>query len=330
MNITRGKQARPQRVCIYGPEGIGKSTLASKWPEPLFFDTESGTAHIDVARNEAPNWPMLVSDVYDAAQMSEFSTVVVDTLDAAEKACIEQVCKNHKKDGIEAFGYGKGYTYVSDEFAKLLNALNRCIENGKNVVVISHAQMRKFEQPDEAGAYDRWELKLSKKVAPMVKEWCDALIFLNYETIVETTGTGKTKARGGKRIMLVDHHVCWDAKNRWGLSGKLPMEFESIAEHILGGQTPAQAGNATTQVSAESASDRDGKDADVDDLTVLRNILYAAGFTEQHLERVVASKGFYPEGTTIEGYSDEFVRDMCLGQWDNLLPLLVEEASIPF
>ena len=30
-----------------------------------------------------------------------------------------------------------------------------------NVVLTAHAQMRKFEQPDAAGAYDRWELKLS-------------------------------------------------------------------------------------------------------------------------------------------------------------------------
>ena len=28
--------------------------------------------------------------------------------------------------------------------------------------------MRKFEQPDEMGAYDRWEMKLTKKDAPML------------------------------------------------------------------------------------------------------------------------------------------------------------------
>ena len=50
MNITRGKQAKAQRVIIYGTEGIGKSTLASQFPNPLFIDTEGSTSNMDVAR----------------------------------------------------------------------------------------------------------------------------------------------------------------------------------------------------------------------------------------------------------------------------------------
>ena len=40
MNITRGKIKSAQKVVIYGPEGIGKSTFASQFPNPLFIDTE--------------------------------------------------------------------------------------------------------------------------------------------------------------------------------------------------------------------------------------------------------------------------------------------------
>ena len=48
MNITSGIQARAQRVVIYGTEGIGKSTLASQFPDPLFIDTEGSTSNMDV------------------------------------------------------------------------------------------------------------------------------------------------------------------------------------------------------------------------------------------------------------------------------------------
>lgn len=312
MNITRGKQERPQRVCLYGAEGIGKTTLAAKWPDPLFFDLEGGTAHLDVARVESPTWATLLANVTQAASMPDYKTIVVDTLDAAEKLCIQHTCKKHKKESIEAFGYGKGYTYAMEEFGMLLDSLDACIDAGKNVVVVAHAQMRKFEQPDEAAPYDRWELKLSKKDAPLVKEWCDALLFLNYETVVEVSSSGKAKARGGRRVMMVDHHACWDAKNRWGLSGKLPMEYGSVAGHIPGGLTPAP----------ESAPDV------LDGLTVLRGMLGDGGFTVEQLEKIVVEKGFYPEGTTVEGYSDEFINETCLGQWENLLPLL-EDAKDP-
>ena len=318
MNIVKGVQERPQRVCLYGPEGIGKTSLAAKWPKPLYFDLESGTSFLDVDRVSPANWNMLVSDIMQSQNMSEYQTIVVDTLDAAEKLCTREVCRKNKKDSIEAFGYGKGYTYVMEEFARLLGALDQCINAGKNVVVVAHAMMRKFEQPDEAAPYDRWELKLSKKVAPIVKEWCDALLFLNYETTVEVTGSGKAKARGGRRIMQVDHHPCWDAKNRWGLTGKVPMEWDSIASHIPG------ATQRSEQPEAEAPET-------LDDLTVLRGMLRDSGYTDELLEKLVVSKGFYPEGTTLEGYSDEFIRDTCLGQWENLVPALEDmKDPVPF
>lgn len=315
MNIVKGKQKRPQRVCLYGAEGIGKSTLAAQWPSPLFFDLEGGTAQLDVDRVESPTWATLLADVTQAAGMDGYETIVIDTLDAAEKLCITAVCKKYKKDSIEAFGYGKGYTYAMEEFGALLSSLDDCIERGKNVVVVAHAQMRKFEQPDEAAPYDRWELKLSKKDAPLVKEWCDALLFLNYETTVEVSSTGKAKARGGRRVMMVDHHVCWDAKNRWGLSGKQPMEYASIAAHIPGG-------------GAVVAKAVQAEPVELDNLTVLKGMLADGGFTVELLERIVVEKGFYPEGTTVEGYSDDFIENTCLGQWNNLVPLL-EDAKDP-
>ena len=38
--ITKGKIKKPYKVVVYGPEGIGKSTFASHFPDPLFIDTD--------------------------------------------------------------------------------------------------------------------------------------------------------------------------------------------------------------------------------------------------------------------------------------------------
>ena len=43
MNITRGKIKKPIKLILYGPEGIGKSTFASQFPDVLFIDTEGST-----------------------------------------------------------------------------------------------------------------------------------------------------------------------------------------------------------------------------------------------------------------------------------------------
>lgn len=64
MRIIRGKLASAKKVVIYGPEGIGKSTFASKFPDPVFIDTEGSTKDMDVARFETPSsWQMLMNQI---------------------------------------------------------------------------------------------------------------------------------------------------------------------------------------------------------------------------------------------------------------------------
>ncbi len=248
MQVIRGKQPGALKVVVYGPEGIGKSTFASQFPEPLFIDTEDSTRHMNVARTPKPtSWSLLLSLVREVeTDPSLCKTLVVDTADWTEQLCIKHICDNHSVKGIEDFGYGKGYVYVYEEFGKLLNELSRVVERGIHVVVTAHAKMRKFEQPDEMGAYDRWEMKLSKQTAPIVKEWADMVLFANYKTLVvnvdgKGTQKGKNKAQGGKRVMYTSHNPCWDAKNRHNLAPELPFQYSAIEDVISAALKPQTA-----------------------------------------------------------------------------------------
>lgn len=238
--VTSGAIPAPVKVVLYGPEGIGKSTFASQFPDPVFIDTEGGTKRLNVARLPAPtSWAMLLDEVAEVARGNvPCGTLVLDTADWAERLCIDAICARFKVKGIEDFGYGKGYTYAKEEFSHLLDALEEVLETGRHVVVTAHAQISRFEQPDAVGSYDRWTMKTSKQVAPLLREWCDMLLFANYKTVVEKSGTGanaKNKASGGKRVLYTTHTPCWDAKNRFDLPDELPFEFASIAGCI----TPA-------------------------------------------------------------------------------------------
>ena len=186
MNINEGKKKRAQKVVIYGAEGIGKTTLAAQFPDPLILDLEDGSAMMDVKRvDDIRTWNQLGDALKEIIEdPSICRTLVIDTADKAEQMCTTAVCQEKGVKGIEDIGYGKGYTYVAEKMAAFCSYLSLIVRKGVNVVVIAHAQMRKFEQPDEMGAYDRWELKLSKKAAPLFKEWADMLLFLNYKTDV--------------------------------------------------------------------------------------------------------------------------------------------------
>jgi hypothetical protein len=200
---------------------------------------------------------------------AQIGTLVIDTIDWAEMLCNEAVCAQHNKSGIEDFGYGKGYVYAAEEFGRFLNMLSDIIEAGIHVVLTAHSQIVKFEQPDEMGAYDRYQLKLGAKTgsrtAALVKEWADMVLFLNYKTFsVAADDSGrKHKAQGGARVMYTTHHPAWDAKNRHGLPDELPLDYSHIA-HIFSGPTvistppqptPETAVQAETLAPAQTAAD---------------------------------------------------------------------------
>ncbi len=313
LNITQGKIDRAQKVVVYGSEGIGKSTFASKFPDPLFIDTEGGTSHMDIRRIEKPeSWEELINIVTEVSNEPVCKTLVIDTADWAEQLCVKHICVKYKQNSIESFGYGKGYTYLSEEFARFLSACDAVIKSGKNVVIVAHAKMRKQELPDEAGAFDRWEMKLSRQVAPLIKEWADLLLFLNYRTYVVSTETNAKKAQGGKRVMFTSHYPCWDAKNRHGLSDELDLDFSSIA-HLFA----KKAALASKPELPDGATPHEK----------LRALMEAAGVSEDDVKMIVARKGHYTEEVPVDEYPGEFVGKWLIAHWDQIVALIKPNAN---
>ena len=328
MRITSGKVIRPQKVVIYGPEGIGKSSLAARFPNPLFIDTEGGTAQLDVRRIEKPaSFDELVSIVKEvAANPALCMTLILDTADWAEQFCIVDLCARYKKNGIEDFGYGKGYTYLAEEYSRLLNALDMVIAAGINVVITAHAKMRKFEQPDEMGAYDRWEMKLSKQVAPLLKEWCDLLLFCNYKTFVVTAQNDTKKVQGGKRVMYTSHHPCWDAKNRHGLPEEIELDYSSIS-HIFETAAPAVAPTPVTNDVTDRADNGDTPTP----LDTVKELMMKSQVAEGELQTVVAQKGHFPATVPVENYPEAFLTGWIIPHWQKIVEIIEADPDrLPF
>ena len=319
LNITSGRVARPQKLVLYGVEGIGKTSLAAQAPDPLFIDTEGGTAHLDVRRLQKPaSWEELLSLVKEVAATPDVCrTLVIDTADWAEQMCIDHICNKYKQPGIESFGYGKGYTYLAEEFSRLLSACDDVILSGKNVIINAHAKMRKQELPDEAGAFDRWELKLSKQTAPLLKEWPDALLFLNFKTLVIATESNSHKAQGGKRVMFTTHHPCWDAKNRHNLPEELELCYASIAP-IFGDVRPIQQAIPSASVQ-QSDPTQQMEPVKPETLAVLKEWMEKAGIADKEIQTLVTQKGHFQLETPIDQYPEKFVRGWLMHNWSQVV-----------
>jgi hypothetical protein len=364
MEIIKGKIKKAKKVVIYGPEGIGKSTFASRFPDPLFIDTEGSTNDMDVARLPRPtSWTMLMEEVrYVLQDPSVCRTLVIDTADWAEQLCADHVCAKHNKSGIEDFGYGKGYVFLQEEFGRLLNLLTDLADQKNiHVVLTAHAKMRKFEQPEELGAYDRWEMKLTKNVSPMVKEWADMLLFCNYKahTVAVDDKGKKKKALSGKRVMYTAHHPCWDAKNRYGLPEECEFDYGVIAgileESAAGApqkpeEKPAQPAQDDFMEIPEGAAEQmefdtspspgkpeekpphtgSGKPVPKDSVfhvderipKALRDLMEEKLVSEEEIQQVVADRGYYPRSTPILNYDPDFVSGVLVGAWGQVYGMI--------
>jgi hypothetical protein len=237
MKITSGKQTRAQRVVIYGVESVGKSTFAAQFPKPLFLDVEGGTAHLDTDRAEIKS-AVELDEALKACKASDYKTIIVDSADWAERLVLEHMLVTDKKRSVEDYGYGKGFVMLAEKFARLLTIADQIVAGGKNVVFIAHSKVQRVEPPDMLSAYDRYELKLTKQSAPLLKEWADELWFFKFKTKTVESESGRSKGVGGKeRIILTTHSAAYDAKTRSGLAEELPMAWESVA-HLFAKPQP--------------------------------------------------------------------------------------------
>lgn len=344
MQITKGKVQKAQKVVVYGPEGIGKSTFAAQFPNPLFIDTEGSTNHMDVARTPKPSrWSMLMQQVAHVRDHPDLcGTLILDTADWAEQLCMNEVCARAKKQSIEDFGYGKGYVYLAEEFGRLLNLLDEVIDRGIHVCFTAHAKMRKFEQPDELGAYDRWEMKLQKQTAPLLKEWADLVLFANYKTYVvnvddQGVQKGKNKVQGGARVMYTTHHPCWDAKNRHELAPELPFAFQEIARCIpVMDQTMPPAPEPPAQEAPPPATEPEPTQAPVVEQPTradtglpkaLVDLMIHDMVTVQEIQEAVAAKQYFPRDMPVADYPEDFVNGVLIGAWPQVLAMV--EAGRP-
>ena len=316
LNISTGTIPRAQKVVLYGVEGIGKTTLASQMPDPLFIDTEGGTAFMDVKRVDGVNsWEDLLATVREVAGTPGVcKTLVIDTADWAEQKLVEWILKEKNCKSIEEVngGYGKGIVYMGEKWSEFLRECSRVVDAGMNVCITAHAWMRKQELPDEMGAFDRWELKLSKRCAPLLKEWADCVLFCNYKTIVITAENKTKKGAGGKRTIYTAHKPAFDAKNRHGLPEEMDMAYENIAVIFKGTSDAEKPVSGATLAKLQAQIDK------------------AEVKPEEVCAVLVAKKG-YPEGTKLNDLTEGFVNGWLRQNWNRVVKEIVNNPEmVPF
>ena len=221
MEILTGMQQTPWKTLIYGPPGIGKSTLASRAPKPIVIDVEGGVKRIDVPKTKQVQ---KLEDFHAAmrfliTERHQFKTVIVDTVDVLETFIHEYVCRHAAKDSIEDFGYGKGYKIAQEEWMKVLKACDLLNAKGINALLIAHDQTKVFRPPN-GDEYERYQIRINQNTASLIVGKMDAVLYAHYELVMKTDGGNKDRqfaSTTGRRFIQCQESLSVIAKNRFGL-----------------------------------------------------------------------------------------------------------------
>jgi hypothetical protein len=216
-----------QKTIIYGPGGIGKSKLHSLLmlqglrTGVLDIGTSCGFLKVN-AVDDILTWQDLRGALNDDSLWDGIQAIVIDDLTKAEELAGQWVIQNVKHEkgkpihSIEDYGFGKGLTHIYETFLTLLSDLDRHVRAGRHVVCIAHECTANVPNP---GGEDwiRYEPRLQSpasgksSIRHRVKEWCDHLLFIGYDTAVNEDG--KATGAGSRTIYPQEMPTHW-AKSR--------------------------------------------------------------------------------------------------------------------
>lgn len=210
-------ELQQKMVTLYGPAGIGKSTLASQWAdgEVFFFNCAGELGELEVYQEHIPSWEAFREYAWALAEKAAkdslpYKAAAIDTADVLGRYCAETVRKQlgivHESD----LDWGKGWSTLRDAWQINIAKLAAIPDMG--VVFVAHADEK--EVKTRSSQYDKWQIRGVKGVRQTMVDMSDIVLFLDYKEGDEET-----------RVIRTKPSRYWDAKER-GQKPRLPAEID--------------------------------------------------------------------------------------------------------
>lgn len=231
-SLVSTKSDLPPIFCIYGVDGVGKTSLAAEFPDAIYLNTSGETPPNDI---ELPTPGVIESygDLMDLlVELGEgghsYKNVIVDSLDGMEPLVWAQTCDRLEVKSIEEPGYGKGYVEADKEWTDYLSLITDLKTKGIGVIQLAHPEIVRFDSPT-SDPYSRYSIKLHKRANALVRERADIVAFLNYRITLKEKEVARQKKvthgeSGGDRNIHLEERAGFVAKNRYSMPHSIPFK----------------------------------------------------------------------------------------------------------
>ncbi len=232
------------RITVYGKPGIGKSTLASNFPKPLFILTEDselvGIKRLPIAKSFTDVWGM-VKGLLEIEKL-EYKTIVIDSISKLDALVVEHVLSKEPvgKNGMQPTtlaaacgGFGAGFQRAASIHRAFKAQMDKFKERGITVIYVSHLAVTKHKSPD-ADDYDIHNIVMNHASSrECYIDDVDLVGFCKLKSYTSETESGRIIVKSTEERVIVtgisDAHV---SKNRFAMPNEMPMKFEEIAKYI--------------------------------------------------------------------------------------------------
>ena len=234
MKISQATCGSAPIVLLYGSEGRGKSTLASKFPKPLAMLLERGLpAGVKLNAIDGLGAYGAVLDAIRALYQDAqgYQSLIIDTLDSLEPMLLEHVCVEHSWKNIEAPPYGKGFVIADQQWLRFIKGITAVRDkHSMTIVLVAHAEITRIDDP-RAPSFTQYAPKLHKRARALVQDAADVIGFLAEDLKISTDDGGfRERVRASssnQRFLFLDGCPAYIAKNRFGMPSRIaiPPDF---------------------------------------------------------------------------------------------------------
>ena len=174
-------------ITIYGRKGVGKTSLASSFPNALTFMFERTRRNLRILQVQIEEYTQFLEYLELFLQSDDHQVGVIDTVDQSYEYCMDYICSskgiNHPN---EANDYGQTWRQIKLEIREVFGRIQ---EAGKGLIFLSHENpkplntiSKKLQREDEEAhsMFERMQPSCSKGAFEVIEEICDYVFYYGF------------------------------------------------------------------------------------------------------------------------------------------------------